>query len=83
MTGRIRADAQVRWLERNGFKVLRRADGFLLLARANFERVVSGGPPQLQLQQDEKQRPDPEPDWGAIDYDYAAARKTARKPRAA
>ena len=42
ITGLRRASAQIRWLGRQGFRVLRKADGSPLVSRANFEATMGG-----------------------------------------
>lgn len=42
ITGRCKPSAQIRWLQRMGFVVLRRADGKPLISRAHFEAKMGG-----------------------------------------
>jgi hypothetical protein len=40
VTGLRKFSAQISWLRRNGFNVLRRADGMPLVARSHFEQMM-------------------------------------------
>ncbi len=42
ITGRVKASAQIKWLRRNGFTVLPRADGKPLVSRNHFETIMNG-----------------------------------------
>lgn len=59
ITGRQKATAQLRWLRRNGFTALLRADGIPLVSRAHFEAKMGGYLPRSKPQNFE-------PNFGAI-----------------
>ena len=42
VTGRKKASAQIKWLQRQGFTVMPRADGTPLVSRIHFEAVMGG-----------------------------------------
>ncbi|NKB32539.1 MAG: DUF4224 domain-containing protein [Pseudomonadales bacterium] len=42
ITARVKPAAQLRWLRRNGFTALLRADGTPLVSRAHFEAKMDG-----------------------------------------
>lgn len=42
ITGRLKPAAQLRWLRRNGFTALLRADGIPLVSRAHFQAKMDG-----------------------------------------
>ena len=42
ITGRVNPVSQYRWFQKNGFTVLIRADGHLVVSRAHFESKMGG-----------------------------------------
>ena len=59
LTGLRRPGAQHRWLLAHGFTAIRRADGKVLVARANVLKLMGGA--------DRSGQHLPEPNWGALD----------------
>ncbi|MBL4573846.1 MAG: DUF4224 domain-containing protein [Gammaproteobacteria bacterium] len=59
VTGRQKSTAQLRWLRRNGFTALLRADGIPLVSRAHFEAKMGGYLPGTKPQNFE-------PNYGAL-----------------
>lgn len=59
ITGRLKPAAQLRWLRKNGFTALLRADGIPLVSRAHFEAKMGGYLPGTKPQSFE-------PNFGAL-----------------
>ena len=59
ITGRAQPVSQYKWLRQNGFTVLIRADGQLLVSRAHFEIKMDGFLPDSKPM-------NYEPDFGAL-----------------
>lgn len=50
LTGKVRRDAQVKWLTEHGFKAHVRADGALLVKRDDYEEYQDGRKEQRQAE---------------------------------